>query len=273
MSLVCDMHTHSGFSFDGSESLLGMGEAAVKAGVQVLAATDHCDMVDDPYGIARYLRFEREREEAFSHAKEALSGRLEYLYGIEIGDPYYMADRTRRFLEYRSFDFVLGAVHTVGDQQDIYNIGCRTRPEADALFEAYFGRVERLLDFGGFDALAHVDYPLRVMQGVLPRPTVRPYERLLLPLIERLAKSGAALEISTRGCYDWQQRVGPELWVLRAFRAAGGKRVTIGSDSHDLDHVGAGFGQARALLLQAGYGSYTVYRKRMPEQIPLSDPQ
>ena len=78
-----------------------------------------------------------------------------------------------------------------------------------------------------------------------------------------------ALEINTRGTYDWQNRVGPEDWVLTRFRELGGKYVTIGSDSHVTRYIGEGFEAAAAALRRCGFDSYTIYRDRQPVQIPL----
>jgi histidinol-phosphatase (PHP family) len=79
-----------------------------------------------------------------------------------------------------------------------------------------------------------------------------------------------ALEINTRGTYDWQNRVGPEDWVLERYRELGGKYVTIGSDAHVTKYVGAGFTEAAAALKRTGFDSYTIYKDRCPVQIPLT---
>jgi histidinol-phosphatase (PHP family) len=95
------------------------------------------------------------------------------------------------------------------------------------------------------------------------------YRDLIEPVLEILARKELALEINTRGTYDWQGRVGPEDRVLTRFREFGGKYVTIGSDSHVTKYVGAGFAEAAAALKRTGFDSFTIYRNRQPVQIPL----
>ena len=84
-----------------------------------------------------------------------------------------------------------------------------------------------------------------------------------------LVRKGIALELNTRGTYDWQHRVGPEDWVLRRYRELGGEYVTIGSDAHTAAAVGAGFAEATEALRRCGFSAYTVYRERRPVQIGL----
>ena len=39
--MICDLHTHSRFSFDGSASLEEISRSAAERGVRILATTDH----------------------------------------------------------------------------------------------------------------------------------------------------------------------------------------------------------------------------------------
>ena len=89
------------------------------------------------------------------------------------------------------------------------------------------------------------------------------------PILAKLVAQGIALEVNTRGSYDWQKRVGPEDWVLRRYRELGGELLTIGSDAHSTRFVGAGYEQAAELLRQTGFSAYTIYRDRTPIQIAI----
>ena len=44
MQMLFDHHTHSHHSFDGSEPIEALAEAAVSRGLHALAVTDHCDL-------------------------------------------------------------------------------------------------------------------------------------------------------------------------------------------------------------------------------------
>lgn len=264
----CDLHIHSCFSFDSNTPFEAICQAAIRRGLRTAAMTDHCDMTDAPEGRRSYLEGERRREEAFGRIRQAFP-QLELLYGVEIGNAIDMPEETGQFLEDRRFDFVIGAIHFLPDGSDIYRLPYAGREEIDAMFRRYFRSMLCLAELGGFDSLAHLDYPLRVLRGKIPAPTVLAYREDIEPILETLVRNRIALEMNTRGTYDWQRRVGPEDWVLRRYRELGGEYVTIGSDAHIASAVGAGFAEAAEALRRCGFSAYTVYRERRPVQIGL----
>lgn len=264
--MICDLHIHSQYSFDGSASLEEICQSARNHGVEILALTDHCDLLDGPEGISAYLAWEEALKE--SYEKLDKTG-LQVLYGVELGNPHEFPRETEAFLANRKFDFVIGSVHFLPDGSDIYKLPYSTPEEIDDMFRQHFLSMQKLAAYGGFDTLAHMDYPIRKLQGKLPSVSVLPYRDLIEPILQTLVEKEIALEINTRGTYDWQNRVGPEDWVLEHYRKLGGKYVTIGSDAHVTRYVGAGFAEAAAALKRTGFDSYTIYKDRSPVQIPL----
>ena len=264
--MTCDLHIHSRYSFDGTASLEEICESARERGVDIIALTDHCDMLDGPEGISAYLACEGELRKSYSELDQ---NGLQVLYSVEIGNPHEFPRETESFLSDRKFDFIIGSVHFLPDGSDIYKLPYETPEEIDDMFRQHFLSMQKLVEYGGFDTLAHMDYPIRKLQGKLPGVSVLAYRDLIEPILQTLVRQGIALEINTRGTYDWQNRVGPEDWVLEHYRKLGGKYVTIGSDAHVPKYVGAGFAEAAAALKRAGLDSYTIYKDRRPVRIPL----
>lgn len=264
--MTCDLHIHSCYSFDGTASLEELCQSARDRGVDIIAVTDHCDMPDGPEGISSYLACEQALRD--SYAKLDKTG-LQVLYGVELGNPHEFPLETESFLAKRKFDFVIGSVHFLPDGSDIYKLPYSTPEEIDDMFRQHFLSMQKLVAYGGFDTLAHMDYPIRKLQGKLSGTSMVPYRELIEPILQLLVQKEIALEVNTRGTYDWQNRVGPEDWVLECYRNLGGKYVTIGSDAHVPGYVGAGFTEAVAALKRTGFDSYTIYKDRCPIQIPL----
>lgn len=261
--MICDLHIHSQYSFDGTASLEEICHSARDRGVDIIALTDHCDM---PEGISDYLAWEEERK---AHFAELDKSGLQVLYGVELGNPHEFPRETEAFLAQRKFDFIIGSLHFLPDGSDIYRLPYSSREEIDDMFRQYFLSMKKLVEYGNFDALAHMDYPIRKLQGKLPGTGISAYRNLIEPILETLVQKELALEINTRGTYDWQNRVGPEGWVLEHYRKLGGKYVTIGSDAHVTEYVGAGFAEAVAALKRTGFDSYTIYKDRCPVRILL----
>ena len=78
--MICDLHTHSRFSFDGSASLEEMSRSAAERGVRILATTDHCDMTGGAEGFQSYLDCEQGRLREYAAVKDLFPD-LELLYG------------------------------------------------------------------------------------------------------------------------------------------------------------------------------------------------
>ena len=267
--MICDLHTHSKYSFDGIASIEELCFASSERGVEILAITDHCDMLDGPEGISAYLAVEEARAQEFFSLRERRQT-PDLLWGIEIGNAIDRPQETSGFLQARSFDFVIGAIHFLPDGSDIYKLPYPNAAAVDAMFRSYFDSMLQLVKLGGFDTLAHLDYPLRVLYQKVEEPTVARYRDLVEPILEGLVKRDIALEINTRGTYDWQNRVGPEEWVLRRYRELGGEIITIGSDAHAPEQVAWDFQKVPAILKQTGFRYFTVFKQRKPEFIKFT---
>lgn len=268
--MICDLHTHSQYSFDGSVSVNGLCSAAIEYHVDILAITDHCDMVPGPEGYASFLESEEKRIRDIQAVRRKYP-KLEVLHGIEVGNAVNMPEKAQKVLSDYGFDFVIGAVHFLPDGSDIYTLPYENAEAVDRMFREYFRIMLELVELGGFDSLAHLDYPLRVLRGKTDGNSIKQYRELVEPILTGLVRQQIALEVNTRGTYDWQHRVGPEDWILSRYRELGGQYVTIGSDAHSSDWVGAGFAEAAAALRRIGFTDFTIYRNRIPVQIPLPE--
>ena len=58
-------------------------------------------------------------------------------------------------------------------------------------------------------------------------------------------------------------------FVLRRYKELGGKLITIGSDAHFAEHLGAGIEQGYELALKCGFDKIAVYQDRTPTLIPI----
>ena len=102
-------------------------------------------------------------------------------------------------------------------------------------------RCSKWSEHGGFDVLAHIDYPLRVMKYDGYTPSFDHFMDRVEQVLRSCIDRGYALELNAAGLGGWQKRVGPPQNVLYEYRRMGGERISIGSDAHTLAAVGRGF--------------------------------
>ncbi|MGE5559127.1 MAG: histidinol-phosphatase HisJ family protein [Bacillota bacterium] len=251
MEILADMHIHSRFSVDGRADLLEMCAAAVEKGLECVCFVEHCDLNpgDDGFGFFDYERYSL----AIDKARRAFEGRLIVLKGLEFGEPHLYPGEFET-MRRKDFDYILGSVHwTLGHFAGEKILWEASPPER--IFAVYYEELLRTVRFGGFDALAHFDFPKRYAGSAPFFPVMDEIARLL-------ARSGIALEINTSPLRKGLNESSPDAPVLEKFLAAGGRRVTVGSDAHRSNEPGADFSHARNLLSRYPAASAGVYVKR-----------
>ena len=256
--LNIDLHVHSNHSCDAKSSLDEMCQAAVKKGVSIVCFTEHVDMnpKDEGYGHFQYDKY----TEDIKRARENYEGRLTILKGIEFSEPH-VYPREFEDLTKADFDFVLGSVHWLKEFGAYWDDDNRLLPTypTQRLFEAYYREVMETIRFGGFDSLAHIDFPKRYL--------LSKYEpvNILNEIMGELVKKGIALEINSHPIRKEYPEINPSDNICALYARHGGKTVTTGSDAHRPEHVGQDFDSLdRVVKLYDFRPVYFVQRKETP---------
>jgi len=196
---------------------------------------------------------------------------LMLLCGIELGQPHLCPEKAAAFLARNDFDMVIGSLHDLRPERDIYsNFDYDTLEECDAVYAQFFDEAEEMLRVADIDAFGHYDYPLRMMQGVMQEASMLRWRERMRPFLHTLVHSGAALELNSSGFRGWQGKPDGEGWLLQDYLAAGrDKDRPVGSDTHLADHVCSGIPEVYALLRRSGIHSVTVYEHRKPRQVDI----
>ena len=262
-----DLHMHTDYSVDAAspQPVADKVRACVDAGLDIIGITDHWDYFrthgpSENRDVEACLRDIRAAGRAFADE-------IEVLTGIEIGEPHVdlAADE---FLRTHELDMVIGSLHVMPNDLDIYFHDFASL-DCDAFLQEYFDQVLEMEAHGGFDVLAHIDYPLRVMKHGDYVPSFDQYMDRVEQVLRACIDHGYALELNAAGLGGWMKKVGPPQNILYEYRRMGGERISIGSDSHTLDTVGRGFDDCVANARAAGFTSVTVFRGRQPVQIAL----
>jgi histidinol-phosphatase (PHP family) len=247
MPFLADYHTHSAFSSDAEKDGFNeLAAAAEKAGLNELCITDHCDIGNpEPFPAKERLAL---FDEVRSNAK--------ILLGIELGDPLYNLKRAESEAAACPYDFILGSLHMMRGEKDFYFIEYTSIGHCHRLLAQYFDELREMAEWGGFDVLGHIDYPLRLMRKsgyhveLLPR-----YEKEVRGLFTLCAAKGLGIEVNfkTAPLMDG---------LLPLFKQLGGEAVTLGSDAHCAADVGKGIAEGIGMCRAAGFSYIAAYEKR-----------
>lgn len=262
--IIADMHTHSSFSDDSSEPLCEMARAAEAKGFKSLCVTEHQDfdypipgkfLIDVPAYRAEVMRVRGEYE-----------GRLEVLFGVELGLLDYAAPRLYEFAKSADFDFVIGSAHQIDDLDPYYPEYFDKMGDRNGILHFFDAMLASVKAFNGYDVLGHLDYIVRYSHAKSYDPI--DYREVIDEILKTVVSDGKGIEINTAGI-KYLGYPHPAPFVLGRFKELGGEIVTIGSDAHDRSRVGEGFDVAEQALRDAGFDRCAVFRARKPEFIKL----
>lgn len=267
MIYISDCHTHTHCSPDASDSVSMMCQAAKSADLYAITITDHCEC--NLYWQDGYDQTIRQSYLETRQAAIAYTGKLRVLAGIELGQPMQDLAAAEDALSMGELDFVLGSLHNIRGRPDFYELDYRMESVED-LFNAYLDELMEMVEWGKFDSLAHLTYPLRYIVGEagIPLDFVR-FDRKMEAILRRLAEKGIALEVNTSGLRQKIGRALPDLPLVHRYRELGGELVTLGSDAHCVEDLGKGIEAGMDLLREAGFRRFAVYEQHKPILLPL----
>jgi histidinol-phosphatase (PHP family) len=236
------------FRFEEAFTLLhGWWDADPDANLASLARTYCQDHVSA--SVADYVRV----------VEDAKREGLPVLLGIEMDWLHGREDELRRFLAPYDWDIVLGAVHYIGswgfDSEEFADEW--TRHDVADVWADYGTLVREMAMSGLADVIAHPDVP-KVLGHRPPGET---------PLHDEILRgaeaTGTAIELNSNGLRKPCREIYPALPLLERARAAG-LPITLASDAHTPQRVGANFDDLIAWARSAGYtgASAFVARKR-----------
>ena len=236
-------------------------ETAARAGVDEIGFTEHVyyfrqtrSLWTVPYQTERCVYDLDDYVEAVVQAR---ARGLPVKLGLEVDYEPGREEETRELLEPYPWDYLLGSVHFIdglgvdGEPRLLDAVG------VEEAWRRYFDVLGAAAGSGLFDSLSHPD----LVKIFGERDDAFDYGAV----VEAIAESGVAVEVSTAGLH---RPVG-ELYPHPKFLAACRKRgvpVTLGSDAHSPDVVGRDFDRARELLQSAGYETITVFEQRRARQ-------
>jgi len=253
-----DSHMHTPLCKHARGPLSAYAERAEQKRLRGITFTCHSPMPDGWDSALRmslpqlpqYVDMvERTRAEFAGRIEVYLGLESDYFPGLEgwIEDIHSRAD----------FSYILGSVHALTKEYKAKYLNGATRLEYE---KSYFQNLANAAETGLYDCLSHPD----VVKIAHPKQyDVADHLDTIRRVLDRIAKTGIAMELNTSGLNKSYPEMNPGMEMLSEM-ALRGIPVVIGSDSHDAHRVGADFEVALANLQNAGYQrvSYFINRKR-----------
>lgn len=268
-----DFHVHTYYSNDCSAPIRDMVDAAIKANLEGLCLTDHCDIAYPPTYQDENYRYEDYQPEVQKY-QEKYKGKIEIRMGIELGMQPSIVDRNREYLQGKTFDFIIGSIHAVGKQALYGEDYLEGITEEQGIINYFDDLALCIKDTDLYDVVGHIDGVRRYLRtkwvGAEEEAKLfRLMEEPLTQCLKEIIQLGKGIELNTSGLRYGLGAFHPMNAILKRYKELGGEIITIGSDSHYPQHVGYSFKEARELLLSLGFKYYSLFTNRKAEFKPL----
>ncbi|MEG1822888.1 MAG: histidinol-phosphatase HisJ family protein [Clostridiales bacterium] len=261
MRICSDVHMHSvDFSGDAVSTMEEMCQSSINQGLERICFTEHVDFdphYDDsiPFDPVKYDNF-------IDTMRSKFGDKIKILQGVEVGEPHMYPEEYDKILK-RNYDMVMVGLHYVNLPMGLHWTGNGGKDiftfAVDRIYRRYYEDLLAVVKLGGFDVLAHFDYPKRYLKKDAQE------DDLINEILTLLVKSPGLLEINTSSWRYGFSESTPGNKILKKYKDIGGSKVTIGSDAHDKKDVGfgveRGFNLAEEIGLEVGYFENRKYCK------------
>ena len=263
--MLTDLHTHSAFSPDGISPLSEMVQTAHKKGLSYFGVSEHFDFDYAACGLRIHGEIPplTDEEGYFSAARtlqnEYAAQGLRLLVGGEYGflPDAACCERYAGLSERKKPDFIINSVHTV-DGADCYFPEYFAGKSREQAYGQYLERIRESLDAPyDYDIVAHIGYVGRKAPYEKKMLRYDDFPALFDDILKTVIKKGKILEVnsSTRGIGE---PFLPDTGVLARYFELGGRRISFGSDAHDISRIAEGRETAAAALKALGFAFLTV---------------
>ncbi|MCF7926719.1 MAG: histidinol-phosphatase HisJ family protein [Candidatus Izimaplasma sp.] len=232
-----DTHVHTNYSPDADEDATFSSyiTQAKKMGLTELIFTDHVDfdaahpLFKTPINYDTYIK-------EFNSLKNASDFPIKL--GVEIGYQSHVKEEIKSFLTNYNFEYVILSIHYL-EKKDLYTQEYFTGKTKKESYTRYFKTcLEAVQEISNFDTFGHLDYLVRY--SPFGDYEYREYKKLIDQILRELIKKNKALEINTSGLRH-NERCYPKKEVINRFIELGGKKITLGSDSHHPSELATAF--------------------------------
>lgn len=256
-----DSHIHSTFSTDSTMNAEQACKRAYEMGLEGLIFTDHVDF-DYPGPDGEFMIDLSEHGTYFEALKEKWNGRLKVLKGIEMGFQPHIIPQITQTIQQHKFDYVIGSVHII-DKKDPYTGDFFTGLTQRQAYSRYLEEIICCLrEYSDFDSVGHIGYAARYGKYEDRLMRYSEYNDLLDEIIKLAIEKGKAIEINTSGLRSDLNTTIPGYDFFKRYKELGGELVTIGSDSHKVEHLGADFDEVAEHLKSIGFKYITHFENR-----------
>ncbi|MEM9445705.1 MAG: histidinol-phosphatase [Verrucomicrobiota bacterium] len=263
-SILYETHSHTFLCKHAQGTVGDYAQKAYARGLKGLTITCHCPLPD---GMSQHVRMDRSQyalyQDLVAEARDKWRGKVDVQVGLESdyfpGLEKYLEELHAEY----PLNYILGSVHPqINYYRERFSSG--TWQET---VKNYFDQLAETAETGMYDCLAHPD----LIKNENPENwNVASALDFVRPALDRIAKTGLAMELNTSGVKKSIPQMNPAPEILHEIRIRGIPMV-IGADAHVPERVGDLFEVALDTLEKAGFKEVSFFKSRERQSVLISD--
>lgn len=278
--MKADYHVHTEFSDDSDYAMENVIKDAITMGLDEICFTDHVDYGvkkdwDEPGEMIYRKGGAGEPEkmplvnvhypiyyETFKKMRAQYDDKIHLKLGLEFGMQAHTIEKYEKLFARFPFDFIILSVHEVENKefwtQDFQH--GRTQQEYN---ERYYEELLYLVQhYHNYSVLGHMDLITRYDHaGVYPFEKIKP---ILTKILRTVIADGKGIEVNTSSHRYGLSDLTPSRDILKLYQELGGSILTIGSDSHKPEHLGAFLDETKKELKNLRFKEFCTFAKMRP---------
>lgn len=269
--MLFDYHVHTNYSDDSDYVMRDVVRDAIKLGISEICFTDHTDY-GIKFDVTQQTRKEMPRElqnvyypgyfTDLENLQQEFGDQITIRKGMEFGiQKHHIADFEKLFACY-PFDFIILSCHSI-DNKGIWNQHYQEGKTQREYNEAYYQEILTVArSYKNYSVLGHLDMIKRYdLAGEYP---LRNVKELIVEILKTAIADGKGIEVNT-SCFRYGlPDLTPCREILQWYQELGGEIITIGSDSHAPEHLGAYIPKVMEMLKSMGFTYVCTFEEMKP---------
>ena len=275
-----DYHVHTEFSDDSNYPMEQVIKDAITKGFDELCFTDHVDYGikkdwDEPGEMIYRKGGAGEPDQmpvanvdypvyykTFQKMKELYQDKISLKFGLEFGMQAHTVEKYEKLFSRYPFDFIILSVHEIKDKE-FWDQGFQNGMTQQEYNERYYEEMLYLVqNYHNYSVLGHMDLITRYDKaGVYPFEKLKP---ILTKILKTVIADEKGIEVNTSSHRYGLKDLTPSRDILKLYKKLGGKIITIGSDSHKPEHLGAFVDETKEELKALGFEQICTFDKMKP---------
>jgi histidinol-phosphatase (PHP family) len=260
---IMDYHHHTNHSFDSTARMVDVCKKAIENGIQEICFTEHFSVnpLAPTYG---HIVFEDYLNEILS-CQEQFHNQLIIKTGIELCEPHLLKNQYDETLQPLNLDFILGSVHNLNNQK----LRLALKDHSVEAYTHYFNELYQMVCTADIDVIAHFDLMKRYAYKEHGLYEFLKNQEIIEAILKKAIDRNIGMEINTSGLRTSLKQIMPSIEIIQLYKDLGGEILTIGSDSHSADTVGANLSDALSLAKHCGFNYIYKFDKRKPIPVKI----